>query len=74
MKKIVKLTESDLTRIIKKVISEQTSTTTNTTINPTKIGGAHECPGGQRCGKGCCRPEESCGPTTGLCFINATRK
>jgi hypothetical protein len=39
MKRIIRLTESDLTRIIKRVISEKTETTTMTPESYTKING-----------------------------------
>lgn len=70
MKKVIKLKESDLINIIKKVVSEQTKSMSTTTTTTTKLG---DCPG-HRCAGGCCKEGEMCNPQTGYCYIQATRK
>ena len=68
MKKVIKLTESDLVKLIKKVVSEQNKIAT-TNQAPMKGKG---CTGGIPCGKGCCKANEQCSSSTGMCYINAT--
>jgi hypothetical protein len=70
MKKIVKLKEADLVKIIKKVVNEQNKTAT---IAPTQTPAKGKgCPGGKPCGTGCCAANEICSTNTGQCYINAT--
>jgi len=68
MKKIVKLKESDLINIIKKVIKEQSVINKPTLTTNEKKG----CPGGRQCGTVCCGPNETCWESINGCGVKGT--